>query len=284
MHSKPSGANLSRYSKRTNLGTSVPLLSHHLGTVNEEIFGVVSPSWPSVRPNLSASRATVSKKSGSFPISAVTLGGIIAAGVTVVLLLLLPFYLRHRRRKRRSKKAGDLENRKILLASHERGGHGSSSAKHSNDIPRSNLKYPLSISQPYNAAGPVSLPTLPISQMSDGKNGRAHPLSRPPPLLLPPALRPGREARRGVSFTVARSRTTELMGSSNRGSFLPNPWDSGAKPSPAAFERVIFGLPSAPAVRAANSFRAGLPRTPREPRTFLPPESRPPSSVYGGCK
>ena len=61
----------------------------------------------------------------SFPISAVTLGGIIAAGVTVVLLLLLPFYLRHRRRKRRSKKAGDLENRKILLASHERGGHGS---------------------------------------------------------------------------------------------------------------------------------------------------------------
>ena len=61
----------------------------------------------------------------SFPISAITLGGIIAASVAVVLLLLFPFYLRRRRRKRRSKRASDPENRGFLLASHERGGHGS---------------------------------------------------------------------------------------------------------------------------------------------------------------
>ena len=60
----------------------------------------------------------------SFPISVVTLGGIIAAGVAVLLLLLLFVYIRHRR-KRRSKKAGDLENRKFLLAGHERSGPGS---------------------------------------------------------------------------------------------------------------------------------------------------------------
>ena len=36
-------------------------------------------------------------------------------------------------------------------------------------------------------------------------------------------------------------------------------WDCGTKPSAGVFERAVFGPPSAPAVRAANSFRAGLP-------------------------
>ena len=130
------------------------------------------------------------------------------------------------------------------------------------------------MSQPSSkAAAPVSVPTLLISQVSDG---RARPLPRPPPLLLRPVLHPEHEERRRDSFIAARSRTTKPMGSSDRGSFLPNSWDGGAKPSPVAFKRVIFGLPSsAPAVRPANSFRAGLSRTPREPRTFLPPELRP---------
>ena len=39
--SKPAGANISRYSKRTNISPSVPLLSHHLGSTNGAIFGVV---------------------------------------------------------------------------------------------------------------------------------------------------------------------------------------------------------------------------------------------------
>lgn len=55
----------------------------------------------------------------SVPITAVTLGGIIAASVAVALLL---FCLWRRRRKRRRKKAGDLENGGFLLASHDIGG------------------------------------------------------------------------------------------------------------------------------------------------------------------
>jgi len=235
----------------------------------------------------------------SFPISAVTLGGIIAASVAVALLLLLLFCLWRRRRKRRRKKAGDRENGGFLLASHDIGSREGvsfypsapiavvltrdekSSANHSNDSPRSNLNDAPLITQPSSkAAVPLSLPTLPISQVSGGNNGRARSLPRPPPLLPPPVLHPEREARRGDSFPVARAATTRPVGSSDRVSFLPNPWDSGAKPSAAAFERVIFGLPSsAPVVRPANSFRAGLPRTPRERQTFLPPELRPQFTV-----
>jgi len=263
---------------------SISLLSHHLDSADGAIFGVVSPSWPRVRRNINApgprASATVSKQSG-FPISAVILGGIIATSVAVALSLLLLFCLWHRGRKRRRKKAGDLENGRFLLASHDIGSTGSSSANHSKDSPRSNLNDAPLITQPSSkAAVPLSLPTLPISQVSGGNNGRARSLPHHPPLPPPPVLHLERGARRGNSFPVARPRTTGPIESSNRVSVIPNPWDSGAKPSAAPFERGIFGLPpSALAVRPANPFRAGLPRTPRERQTFLPPESRPQFTV-----
>jgi len=251
--------------------------SHHLGSDDGGIFGVVSPSWPRVRRNINAPRptgsTTVSKsKQSGIPISAVALG---AASVAVALSLLFLFCLWHRRRKRRRKKAGDLEKGGFLLPSSP----VSSFANHSKNSPRSNWNDAPLFTQPsFKAAVPLSLPPLPISQVSGGNNGRARSLPHPHPLPPPPVLHPEREARRGNSFPVARSRTTEP----NRVSFLPNPWDSGAKPSAAPFEPGIFELPSsALAVRPANSFRAGgLPRTPRGRQTFPPPpQSRPQFTV-----
>ena len=53
---------------------------------------------------------------------------------------------------------------------------------------------------------------------------------------------------------------------------LPNPWDSNVEPQqpPAAFEWEFFQVLSfiAP-VRPANTYKVGLPRTPRDTRNFV---------------
>jgi hypothetical protein len=133
-------------------------------------------------------------------------------------------------------------------------------------------------SQPLSeATTPISLPISSNQQVPGGKLRKAR-LERPPPLVLR-RERSDREARQGESLATARPRSIKLTGVSNRESVLPNPWDSGAQPSPAAFELVFFGLPSfsAPAptsVRSKGSFKAGLPKTPRETRTFQPHDVR----------
>jgi hypothetical protein len=235
--------------------------------------------------------------------SAVAVGEIIVASVAVSLLLLLLFCLWRRRRKRRRKKGGDLENGGLLLASPDidsREGvslypsapialvltkdEKSTAKQHDpNDSPRSSLKgAPLTIQPSSKTAVLPSLPTLPISQVSGGNNGKIRSLSYPPHLIPPPVLHPEREARRGPRdpFPVARSMTVRSVRGSVRASVLPNPWDSGAKPSAAALEWVIFQLPpSTPVVRLASPSRAGLPRSPRERQTFPPAKLRPQLTV-----
>ena len=118
----------------------------------------------------------------------------------------------------------------------------------------------------------ISPPALPFSKATDKRIRKASLPARPPPLLLPPE-RAVREAQKSET-TAAKTRTISLTDGDNRGSFLPNPWDSGAepqRPQPAAFEWEFFQPPSfiAPA-RPANTYKVGLPRTPRETRNFMP--------------
>jgi hypothetical protein len=154
------------------------------------------------------------------------------------------------------------------------------SVHHSIELPQgnSNLAPRVSVLSFEVAAAPVSLP--PASRTPQASDRKVQTPSRPAPLVIRPE-RPDREAeqeqgkaKRGSSATVS-SRTTKLM-DRNRQSVLPNPWDNDdndAKPPLPAFDRAIIGMPSvsASSVRSGNSFKAGLPRTPREPRTFLSP-------------
>ena len=113
-------------------------------------------------------------------------------------------------------------------------------------------------------AVPVNPPASHSSRVTDERIRKATLPARPPPLMLRPehAVRKVRIS----DFFVPKSRTISPVDGDNRGSFLPNPWDSGAKPQP-AFELAIFRPPSfAVSVRSANSFKAGLPRTPHETR------------------
>ena len=146
------------------------------------------------------------------------------------------------------------------------------SVDHSNDLTQGKSSAPPLILQPSpEAPGPVNLPTSPTSMVPGGKNGKERALPRPPPLLLRPE-RPDREASQSGS-TRAKSRITKIL---DRGSLLPNPWDTDLRPRPPAFEREFYRLPSVSAsVRSANSIKGGLPRTPRAPRTFVSPEVRP---------
>jgi hypothetical protein len=101
---------------------------------------------------------------------------------------------------------------------------------------------------------------------------------RPPPLLL----HPERLVRRVPKIdcnTATKPRTITPTDGGSRGSLaslLPNPWDSDAKPHHATFESPIFQRPSfAVSMPRANAFmEAGLPRTPRETRIFMPPKVR----------
>lgn len=119
----------------------------------------------------------------------------------------------------------------------------------------------------------ISPPTLPSSRVTDERIRKASPPARPPPLLLRPE-RVVRKAQKTESIPVAKSRTISLTDGDNRGSLLPNPWDSNVepqRPQPAAFGWELFSLPSfIPPVRPAKTYKAGLPRTPRETRDFMP--------------
>ena len=119
----------------------------------------------------------------------------------------------------------------------------------------------------------ISPPALPTSKVTDKRIGKAFLPARPPPLLLPPE-RAVREAQKSETIPAAKTRTISVTDGDNRGSFLPNPWDSGAgpqRPQPAAFEWELFQPPSfiAP-TRPANTYKVGLPRTPRDTRNFMP--------------
>jgi hypothetical protein len=130
---------------------------------------------------------------------------------------------------------------------------------------------------PEETTAPVSSPASSNPRIPNGNVRKAR-LERPPPLVLR-RERSDREAKQSDPSTMtrprsrSRSRSIRPTEGSSRVSVLPNPWDSGAPPSPGAFELVFFGLPSfAPPVRPANSLKAGLPRTPRETRSFQSPE------------
>ncbi|KAF8480496.1 hypothetical protein DFH94DRAFT_743486 [Russula ochroleuca] len=121
-------------------------------------------------------------------------------------------------------------------------------------------------------AVPISPPASLSSRVTDERIRKASLPTRPPPLRLNPG-RAVRKVRISDSVSVSKSRTISPMDGDNRGSFLPNPWDSDAKPQPAAFELAIFQPPSfTVSVCPANAFKAGLPRTPRETRTFISPK------------
>jgi len=280
-HSKAAGSKRARYSKRTSVPSSPPLFLAYLGSANGA--NIDSMSLARDRQINNARRATISMKSG-LPLSDAALGGIIAGSLVVLWLLFVLVFLRRRSRNRQLERAsiGDVENRGLLPASYDSSRHRSVSVTQSIDSPRLNPSpSPLlsqQRSQPLSeATTPISLPRSSNHQVPD-RNIRKARLERPPPLVLR-RERSDREARQGESLAMARPRSIKFTGVSNRDSVLPNPWDSGAKPSPAAFELVFFGLPSfsapAPApVRSKGSFKAGLPRTPRETRTFQPHEVR----------
>jgi len=272
------GANQAQYPGRTNADPSVPSLQAYLDSADDASFGTVtvSPSRPRGRRGISTPTHTATastKSSTNSSISVFTIAGIIAASLAVLLLLSLPFYLKARQRKRQNTNVRDVENRGSLPASYETGSHGSLSVDHSNDLTQGKSSPPPLILQPSpEAPAPVDLPTSPTSLVPGGKNGRERALPRPPPLLLRPE-RPDREASQSGSSTRSKSRITKIL---DRGSLLPNPWDTDSRPRPPAFEREFYRLPSVSAsVRSANSVKGGLPRTPRAPRTFVSPEVRP---------
>ncbi len=125
-------------------------------------------------------------------------------------------------------------------------------------------------------ADPVNPPASP----SSGERIRKPSLPTcPPPLLLHPE-RIVRKSPKIDSDSVAKSRTITPTDGDNRGSLgslLPNPWDSDAKPQTATFESPIYQRPSfTGSVRRANTFKARLPRTPRETRTAQ-------SEIATGC-
>jgi len=260
-------------------GVSLVLAS--LGTANGAYFNVVpvSRSQPRGWREISAPHATILKRTNpSVTGSGLARGGIVIACLALASLLLLPCYLKLRSRSLRSTHVDDVENGVARRASYDSGtgSHKTLSVGHSDDLAYGSPSPTLSISQTSSeTAVPVNVLISPSSQGADGRKGGARLPARPPPLLLMPE-RPNRETQQDDTFTVARSRSIRPKERESRGSFLPNPWDSDAKPLAGALERVIFHLPtfSAPPMLRASSFKAGLPRSPRELRIFLSPEVR----------
>jgi len=277
-HGKLAVAEWTPSPKRTNFdGVSLVLAS--LGTANGAGFNVVpvSRSQPRGWREISAPHATILKRTNpSVTGSGLTRGGIVIACLALASLLLLPCYLKLRSRSLRSAHVDDVENAATRRASYDSGSHKILSVGHSDDLAYGNPSPTPPIPQTSSeTAVPVSVPISPSSQGADGRKGGARLPARPSPLLLMPE-RPNRETRQDDSFTVARSRSIRPKERESRGSFLPNPWDSDAKPLAGALERVIFHLPtfSAPPMLRASSFKGGLPRSPRELRIFLSPEVR----------
>lgn len=120
----------------------------------------------------------------------------------------------------------------------------------------------------------VSDSTPPSTQAEEENRGKPLP-TRPPTLLLRPERVDGEE-RRDDSLAMSRLSTVKLKARASRGrismaqSVLTNPWDGDETPGSAAFERVLFKLPAFPPPSAlpTGSFKTGLPRNPRETRTF----------------
>ena len=112
------------------------------------------------------------------------------------------------------------------------------SVDHSNDLTQGKSSAPPLILQPSpEVPAPVNLPTSPTFMVPGGKNGKGRALPRPPSLLLRPE-HPDREA----APPPGRSpRITKIL---DRGSLLPNPWDTDSRPQRVACEREFYRLPA----------------------------------------
>ncbi|KAI9435245.1 hypothetical protein F5148DRAFT_1154679, partial [Russula earlei] len=250
-----------------------PRIQAYLGDSNDTGPHVsrLSSSRPRGRRDTSASDATVSR--GSRPsVSGAAIAGVLVACLVILLLLFLPCYLKRRRRKLQSKPVNNAEDGVLQQPNPD----SFATVMTTYDLPPRKSSHSPSISQSSSiTAVSVGRPTSSSSQVSDVKSGKERLPARPPPLVLRPE-RSKSETRRGNPSPMAKRGTIRTVGGS-RVSVLPNPWDGEARPPSAAFERMDFQLPSLATspLRPANSFKAGLPRTPRQRRTFVSPEVRP---------
>jgi len=226
---------------------------------------------------LYSSLLTLFNTSTRSTLSDAALAGITAASLVVLLLLLLSCcYLKRRRRKTPSAHAPEVENGFLHQASGGLGSRETATASFLDDLPpRIPSHHPSSSQASSVTAVSVSFPTSPPSKVTDEKDKGALLPARPPPLVLRPERSDSlRKVQQPDFLRIEKSRSIKSTRGRGRESVLPNPWDSDAKPSRAAFQSMVFKLPPS----SVASIRPGLPRvprTPRERRNTLSPEVRP---------
>jgi len=233
------------------------------------------PSSPRGRLAARASHATVSKDSKS-TLSGAAIAGIIVASLAVLLLLFLScYYLKRRRRKAPITHVPKVGHGILRQGSDGLGSHGTVTASFSDGLPQpqsiSSHRPSMSQSSSVTAVS-VSPPTLPSSKVTDGKDEKALLPAPPPPLVLRPDRSDSLSMKQQPApVRVEKSRSIKSTKGKGRESVLPNPWDSDAKPSRAAFQSMVFKLPPS----SIASIRPALPQAPRERRTSVSPELKP---------
>ncbi|KAH9958218.1 hypothetical protein BC827DRAFT_1156907 [Russula dissimulans] len=268
-------ANPTQYLRRTHPRPGFQPILAYFQTVDDA--GSV-PRPPRGRLAVRASDATVSKDSKS-TLTGAAIAGIIVASLAVLLLLFLScYYLKRRRRKAPITHVPKVEHGFLRQGSDGLGSHGTLTASFSDGLPQpqsiSTHRPSMSQSSSVTAVS-VSPPTLPSSKVTDGKDEKALLPAPPPPLVL----RPDRSdslsmEQQPAPVRIEKSRSIKSTKSTKgrgRESVLPNPWDSDAKPSRAAFQSMVFKLPPS----SIASIRPALPQTPRERRTSVSPELKP---------